>query len=158
MFYLGCHLVDLIYRIQGRPLEIIPYNMSIGYEGVTGEDYGMALFKYPNGVSFIKTCAAECGGFARRQLVICGTKGTIEINPLEAYSPEGGMYAAMRRAAAGDSVLNPSTAMKGERYNRYDGMMKNFVRMVRGEIKTSYTYEYELELYKLILKSCGVPL
>ena len=26
MFYLGCHLVDLVYSIMGRPKKIIPYN------------------------------------------------------------------------------------------------------------------------------------
>ena len=34
MFFLGCHLIDLIYQIQGEPEEIIPFNCSTGYDEV----------------------------------------------------------------------------------------------------------------------------
>ena len=66
-------------------MEVIPLSCNTGYEGVDTCDFGMAVFKYPNGVSFAKTCDVERGGFLRRQLVICGEKGTIEIKPFEKY-------------------------------------------------------------------------
>ena len=66
MFFLGCHLIDLILQIMGEPQKIIPMNRSTGIDGVTGEDYGFVLFCYKNGISFAKTCAAELGGFSRR--------------------------------------------------------------------------------------------
>lgn len=75
MFYLGCHLIDLIYRIQGKPREIIPMSMSTGLDGVAAQDYGMALFKYKNGISFAKACAAEFGGYMRRQVGCMRFKG-----------------------------------------------------------------------------------
>ncbi|MEE1280161.1 MAG: Gfo/Idh/MocA family oxidoreductase [Oscillospiraceae bacterium] len=83
MFYLGSHLVDLIFRIQGKPEKIIPLNKCSGIDGVTAKDFGMAVFEYKNGVSFAKTTAVELGGFSRRQLVVNGTKATVELNPLE---------------------------------------------------------------------------
>ncbi len=89
MFFLGCHLVDLILKIQGQPERIIPLNKCCGLDA-DGEDFGMAVFEYKNGVSFAKVSATELGGFARRQLVVAGSKKTIEIKPLEMYSkPEG---------------------------------------------------------------------
>ena len=39
-------------------------------------------------------------------------------------------------------------------YERYDAMMRNFAEMVRGK-ENPYSYDYELGLYRLILKSCG---
>ena len=86
MFYLGCHLVDAIIGIMGVPERIVPFNKCTGIDGVTSEDYGMAVFEYKNGVSFAKTCDVERGSFLRRQLVICGEKGTIEIKPLGTHS------------------------------------------------------------------------
>ena len=83
LYYLGCHLIDLVYSICGEPDEIIPLSMPIGTDGVEADDFGMAVFKYKNGVSFVKSTAVEPGGFERRQLVVCGTKGTVEIKPLE---------------------------------------------------------------------------
>ncbi|MBR2223082.1 MAG: hypothetical protein IJ973_02040, partial [Christensenellaceae bacterium] len=78
LFFLGCHLVDLIYQIQGEPKEIIPLSCSSGIDGLSTRDFGMAVFVYENGVSFAKTCDNERGGFLRRQLVICGEKGSME--------------------------------------------------------------------------------
>lgn len=152
LFFLGCHLIDLIYQIQGEPEEIIPINCSTGYEGVTANDYGMVVFKYKNGVSFAKTCANEIGGFLRRQLVICGTKGTIEIKPLEIFV-EGGLYTVMNEAYSAEWHKEWDTS-KSEVYDRYDDMMRNFAEMVRGK-ENRYSYDYELGLYKLILRSCG---
>ena len=152
MFFLGCHLIDLIYQIQGEPEEIIPFNCSTGYDEVTANDYGMVVFKYKNGVSFAKTCANENGGYLRRQLVICGEKGTIEIKPLEVLT-EGGQYTVMNEAYSTERHKEWDTS-KSEVYDRYDDMMRNFAEMVRGK-ENPYSYDYELGLYKLILRSCG---
>ena len=152
MFFLGCHLIDLIYQIQGEPEEIIPFNCSTGYDEVTANDYGMVVFKYKNGVSFAKTCDNENGGFLRRQLVICGAKGTIEIKPLEVLT-EGGQYTVMNEAYSTEWLKEWDTS-KSEVYDRFDGMMRNFAEMVRGK-ENRYSYDYELGLYKLILKSCA---
>ena len=152
LFFLGCHLIDLIYQIQGEPQEVIPLNCSTGIGGINILDYGMVVFKYKNGISFAKTCDDEMGGYLRRQLVICGEKGTIEIKPLEA-SDGNGQY-TLSREAYSKKWSTPWEASKSEVYDRYDGMMKNFAELVRGK-ENPYTYDYELNLYKLILRSCG---
>ena len=152
MFFLGCHLIDLIYQIQGQPAEILPLSCSTGLDGVTAKDCGMAVFKYPNGVSFAKTSACERGGFLRRQLVICGEKGTIEIRPMEAFAP-GGQYTVAHEAYDADWSAPWSTS-QSEIHDRYDGMMRNFAELVRGK-ENPFSYDYELELYRLVLKACG---
>lgn len=42
MFFLGCHLVDLVLRIKGSPNRIIPLNKSTGTDGIDCTDFGMA--------------------------------------------------------------------------------------------------------------------
>ena len=112
----------------------------------------MVVFKYPNGVSFAKTCDDEIGGIMRRQLVITGELGTIEIRPLEGYCV-GGLYTGYREC------FDPSWGANGEEgkteaYDRYDNMMRNFAEIVRGK-ENPYSYDYELSLFKLVMKSCG---
>ena len=155
MFFLGCHLIDLIYTIQGEPTEVIPLNTSTGIGGINTADYGMAVFKYENGVSFAKTCDVERGGFLRRQLVISGELGTVELRPLEAFC-EGGQYTDLRECydTGWSGVWEES---RSEPFNRYDSMMRNFAEIVRGK-ENPYTYEYELNLYKLVLRACGVDI
>jgi len=156
MFFLGCHLIDLIYQIQGEPDEVIPQNCSTGFNGVQTDDFGMVVFKYPNGVSFAKTCDVERGGYLRRQLVICGEKGTVEIRPLEAPAKNRQQYTVARECLE-ESWHNPGLESQSEDHDRYDAMMRNFAEMVRGK-ENPYSYDYELNLYKLILRSCGKDL
>ena len=152
-FFLGCHLIDLIYRIQGEPEEIIPLNCSSGFDGVSGDDIGMAVFKYKNGVSFLKTTACESGGFDRRRLLISGEDGSFEIRPLEQYAEGGEMFTTLYECF-GKEWSVPVTETRSELFGRYDKMMLNFAEMVRGK-ENPFTYDYELKLYKLVLRACG---
>lgn len=159
MFFLGCHLVDMICYLQGFPKEVIPYNCSTGFDGVTADDYGFAVLKYDNGISFAKTCANELGGFMRRQLVVCGEKGTVQLLPFEAPPDEGqrtGLITGVRECFD----RNGGWFYKGDSYNtelfdRYIPMMEGFAAYVRGEKENPFTPDYELEVYKTVLKACG---
>ncbi len=62
MFFLGCHLIDLILQLQGEPREILPMNMVSGLDGAQGEDFGMALLRYDRGWSTAVVFAMDHGG------------------------------------------------------------------------------------------------
>lgn len=156
LYFLGCHLIDLVLQIQGEPTEVLPLSCSTGIGGIGSTDFGMAVLKYPNGVSFVKTCDNECGGMIRRQLVISGEKGTIEIKPLEVPISGKGQYTAVAESYD-DSGLNwgaPWSTRQTDLFDRYDGMMKNFAELVRGK-ENPYSYDYEIKLHELLLKCCG---
>ena len=153
MFFLGCHLIDLVLRIMGKPDAILPMNASLGFAGAQGEDYGFAVLKYKGIASFVKTCGWELGGFERRQLVICGTEGSLELKPLEWYFPEG--LKTRTRESRGSGWTEAGALDWSEGVDRYDGMTASFAAMVRGEKENPYTPDYELELYRTILMCCG---
>lgn len=155
-FFLGCHLIDLILQIMGTPERIIPLNKSTGIGGTTSEDFGMAALEYKSGVSFAKVSSNEMGGFARRQLVVSGTKKTVELKPLEMFADSGLITFKTEYESAdwGNKGETSTCAV----YDRYDPMMRSFAEMVCGEKQNPYSYDYELELYKTILKCCGVDL
>lgn len=159
MFFLGCHLVDLIYRFQGIPRSITPMNRNTLTDGVDTPDYGFAVFDYERGISFAKTSAAEVNGFARRQLVITGTKASVELKPFE-YYVDGGMTTDMNIAhfnpqnqwrIGSDPVTVPV-------FGRYDRMMEEFALAVRGEMELPYTYQSEIDVQKMVLEACGITL
>ena len=161
-FYLGCHLIDLVTQFKGFPLSAVPYNYPAGADGVTAKDNGMAVLLYPTGASFIKSCAAEVGGFMRRQLVVCGERGTVEIQPIEAFTNKGGsvLSADYKQTLLNEGELSASWSAIPEKdyfeFDRYDPMMKNFAqRIVSGE-QGEYTLEYEARLHRLVLACCGI--
>ena len=90
----------------------------------------------------------------RRQLVICGEKGTIEIKPLEFLGEDKQQYTIMNECyePGWHKAWDSSRSLP---YHRYGDMMKNFAELVRGK-ENPYSYDYELGLYELIMRSCGV--
>ncbi len=156
MYYLGCHLVDLVYRIQGIPDEIHAYDTATGFDGVTAKDVGFAVFTYPNGISFIKSSASEPGGFRRRQLVVCGEKKTVHIEPIEMFSETPDCLSADMKEFTHDySWRDGGSCHHLEPTHRYKGMMQHFASLVRGEKENPYTPEYEARLHRMILCACG---
>lgn len=155
MFFLGCHLIDIIYSIQGKPKNIIPLNKCSGIDGVCGEDFGMVALEYEKGISFAKTTAIEIGGFERRQIVVTGTKKTVELKPLEYYI-DGENLVTERYVRENHSWRSITPKEVSAPINRYDDMMIEFAKIIRKEIDNPWSYDYELELYKLIMKCCGV--
>ena len=157
MFYLGCHLIDLVLQIQGLPESVIPLNTATGFDGINTEDLGFAVLQYPNGVSVIRMGGTEIGGFKRRQLVICGSERTVEIKPLEISCPgEKYTYCAEKMEMfLGEDGHSKEICARSEPFQRYEAMLAAFASMVRGEKKNPYTYEYELDLFKTIMKACN---
>lgn len=156
MFFLGCHLVDLVLQIKGEPKRIIPYNKCSGIDGVTAEDFGMAVLEYENGVSFVKATAVELGGFERRQLVVNGSKATVELKPLEWYLPDFSGLQTGRTVCSSTNWHEKGGKEISAPCDRYDEMIKSFAEYVRGEKQNPYTLDYELKLYKTVLNCCGV--
>ena len=115
---------------------------------------GFSFFTYPNGISFAKSNDVEIGGFTRRQFVVTGSKRTVELKPFETLT-DGGQYTD-RVEYLTEDWFEKGTPSRTPTFDRYDGMMEAFGQMARGERKNPYTYDYELTLYRTILKSCGV--
>lgn len=154
LYFLGCHLIDLILRLKGMPERIIPLSKQSGADWLTSTDFGMAVLEYSNGVCFAKVNSNERGGYARRQLVVSGTKGTVELKPLEMYAGSGLFTTKTEYSSAdwGDMGVTADSAV----YDRYDSMMRAFASYASGERENPYTPDYELELYNTILKCCGI--
>lgn len=152
MFFLGCHLVDLVYQIQGKPKRVIPLNKCSGIAGASGKDFTMAVLEYDRGYSFVKVSAIEMGGFDRRQFVVVGTKKTVEIRPLEMFV--GDKLFTEKKEFLTTGWGDRGVFSKSIEFNRYDGMMLDFAKIVNGEKINEYDYDYELNLYKILLECC----
>lgn len=162
MYFLGCHLLDLILQIQGNPKKITVFNTSTEKELLNNaEDFGFVVLDYDYGSSFIKVCACETNGFERRQFVVAGTEGTIEIKPFETKISINDSELVSKahityKSDVTDIWRDNSTEIISEGYDRYNPMMMDFAAYIHGEKKNPYTYDYELKLFNLLLKCCGM--
>lgn len=154
MFYLGCHIIDLAFRILGQPQSVTPYNFSSMVDGIEGEDYSMAVLRYPGAIATVRTNGLQHGGYLRRELVVTGSKKTVELRPIEILVPGG--QVSTRTEYDQEDWFVPGVTTTTEKYLRYGTMLRSFAAMCRGEQENPYTPDYELELFKLILKCCEV--
>jgi len=94
--------------------------------------------------------------YARRQLVIIGTKGTIEIKPLEMYSGDKlTTYGCFTSQDMAKTWSDCSEKWDAEEYDRMDAMMADFAALVRGDYENPYNYDYEIALHGLLMQCCG---
>ena len=56
---------------------------------------------------------------------------------------------------ATEFTLDGSIERSTEPFERYDEMLSSFAQMVHGEKANPWDYDYELTLYRCIMKACG---
>lgn len=159
MFIFGCHMIDFILLFHGIPSKVHSYIKQSGFDHIEVDDVDMAVFEYKNGTSIARAVSVEANGYGRRQLIICGSEGTIEIEPLE--NPTTMSY-SMRDGK--DTYSDKKQWVDLSKYGgkrRYEDMMDDFARMVRGkEIEGDMIfpidYDYEMNLQKIVLQACNV--
>ena len=83
MYILGSHLVDLIVYMLGEPKKITSFLKHTGFDGVDFEDNNLAVMEYEKALARIYVSSVEVNGFGRRQLMVSGSKGTVNIYPME---------------------------------------------------------------------------
>jgi Predicted dehydrogenases and related proteins len=152
MYIFGCHLIDLVVLLLGEPEKVIPFLSKSGKNGVEAYDNNLAVLTYKNGSSVVRVSSVEVNGFGRRQFVICGTEGTLELKPFE--RPTVMTYAV---ANMGNAYCDrKETVILPECTGRYDEQLLDFAKMVRGEKENPFSYDHELLIHQITLKACGL--
>jgi len=151
MFELGCHLVDLTVGILGPPVQVTPYYQHAGAQNDGLRDNMLAVCEYPRALATIKSSAMEVDGFARRHLLLCGTRGTCHIQPLDAphvdlvlAEPWKDLPQGRQRIEFGD-------------YPRYVGDAAEMAAVVRQQRAPTYDYAHDLAAQETLLLACGLP-
>ena len=151
MYIFGCHLIDLLIWFRGWPDRIVPYLGKTHLDGVDVYDNNLAVFDYANGASTVRVSSVEVNGYGRRQFVVLGTKGSIEIKPFE--QPTVITYA---KAGSGQSYADIKEVVKlPPMGGRYDEQMLDFARCVRGEKENPFNYAHERVVHQATLIASG---
>ena len=116
-------------------------------------DNTFAVLKYPKFVATVRVKSTEVNGYGRRQLVVCGREGSVEIKPLE--NPIK-MTFSDRRMTGTNAYNDVKAEIPFQKpTGRYDVMLKDFAAYIRGEKENPYDHNYELQLQKMVLAACG---
>jgi predicted dehydrogenase len=112
----------------------------------------LAVLEYPKATATVKSSAVEIDGGARRQLTVCGTEGTLHIQPLDSPSARLALSKPRGEYKAGyQDVTFP-------KYVRYVDDAADMARVIRGEKEFGFSYEHDLTVQTSLLTACGLPL
>ncbi len=151
MFELGCHLVDLVVGVLGRPEQVTAFRQHTSPRDDGLWDNMLAVLAYPGALATVKSSANEIEGFARRHFVVCGSEGTCHIQPLDrpsiqvAFSrPRNGYQPEFQQVTVGS-------------YDRYVADFADLARVIRGEKDADYSYAHDLAVQETVLQASKLP-
>ncbi len=161
MFIYTCHVIDLVVGLMGKPDRVVAFQRQTRSDAGEMCDNGLTVFEYPKTTATIRTSSLEVEGFKRRQLVVCGDEGTIDIRPLEIYGirPPQPLKLQLALSKARDSYKKGYQEVSFPQVPaRYDNQLIELARIIRGEIENPFPLEHELIVQQCLLEACGYPL
>jgi len=154
MYILGSHLVDLIVYMLGEPKRIVSFLKHTGLDGIDFEDNNLAVLEYDKALARIYVSSVEVNGWGRRQLVVAGSRGTVNICPIE--RPLTVTYSSTDIADKCYADRHISLTFEDKTANgRYDDMMRDFYAYITGEKKNPFTYEHDYLVQKVLSEIVG---
>lgn len=151
MFELGCHVIDAMVSVLGKAETVTPFAAPTRTDLDPLADRQMAVFRYPGALGTIDVNVTEVDGGRRRQFVVCGSEGTLEIKPLEpahatlALDRPRGKF---RKGLQELSLPVPS--------GRYDDQLRELARIARGAAPSEYPPAHDLAVHELVLRASGL--
>jgi predicted dehydrogenase len=155
MFNLGCHLLDFVIAMLGRPEKITPFLKSTPGLPDTIKNNCLTVMEYPHATVTLRVCSLEVDGLNRRRVKVCGTKGSVELCPLERFD---GQPLQMRLTLLeGNEEYTAGTHIVdfGIKRDRYEDQLLELAKIINGEMENPYTYKHDYLVQKVLLSAAG---
>jgi predicted dehydrogenase len=153
MFELGCHVIDAVVTVLGRPDKVTPHGRSVSAVADGWSDNDLAVLDYPRTTATVRSAMVEVGGSARRNFIVRATRGTLDIQPLEPPAARLDLD-----AAHGEFKKGTQTVTFPKQAGRYDGDFADLAKVIRGEKALAFTPEHDLAVEETILRASGLPI
>jgi predicted dehydrogenase len=155
MFNLGCHHIDLIVSMLGRPEKITTFLKSTRGAANGAKNNCLAVLEYPHTIVSLNACDIKVDGLNQRRFKICGSKGSIEMSPLERFDGKSSqmqltLLKSNEEYSAGTHIVDFSI-----KRDRYEDQFIELAKIIRGEMKNPYTYEHDYLTHEVVLAASG---
>ena len=150
MLELGCHLIDMLVLLMGRPVRVTPFLRHDGRTEDTLADNALAVFEFEHAYATPETSAMEPQPFPRRMFEVIGDEGSIVVQPLEPPTVRLCLREAGHGFAAGWQEVPVETTP------RYERDLADLAACIREERPLEYDYEHDYTVQETVLRACGV--
>lgn len=171
MYIFAGYLIDPILLMLGRPDRVTPFLKRTRDDGLI--DNGLAVLEYPRATATVRVSVEEIDGMKHRRFIVCGTRGTVEICPIETPHARYDLDPIVARltlkhdvagiAAVPGSVASAGFAAGthqidlGPMGDRYAPQLRELAAIIRGDRANPYDYNHELLLHETVLAAAGYP-
>jgi predicted dehydrogenase len=150
MFELACHTIDAVVTLLGKPLEVHAFSTPTNPEEPV-KDNQLAVLVYRKATVTIRCNHADPFGNERRRFQVAGTRGAIEILPLESGRATLSLNLEHPPYKKGSQSLALSVP-KG----RYDGEFADFASVLRGEKQLQWDAAHDIAVHETVLRAAGL--
>lgn len=151
MFELGCHVIDLVVQTLGKPERV---RLHARHSSPTIDDNWpdnmLAVCDYPKATATIRSSGLEVEGFDRRHFTLCGSEGTIHIQPLDRPSVR------LALSKPRDKYVKGYQTIEFDPYQRYVGDAVDLAMIIRGEKASDFTPQHDLAVQDTVLRASGL--
>ena len=169
MYELACHLVDTVVTLMGPPTSVQAFGNATRAPQDTFVDNQLAVLSYPKATVTLRCNHADPFGGPHRALAVRGTRGAMEIRPLE--SGKGILRLDEPRDTAkicrqvGDKrvMFAESRFKKGENAfaldvpkGRYDEEFRDLHRVLVGDQAFAWSADHDIAVHATALRAAGL--
>ncbi|NLB68871.1 MAG: Gfo/Idh/MocA family oxidoreductase [Lentisphaerae bacterium] len=156
MFNLGCHLIDFIVALMGRPVSVVPFLKSAPEERSTPANNCLAVLEYAAALATVSASSRVVGGLPRRGLKIDGLNGSVKLAPLERFDGQPfRLNLELKKAIPGYNA-GVHTLDFGITTDRYAAQLLEWAAEIRGDAKPQLSAMHDTLVYEVVLAAAGV--
>lgn len=150
MYELGCHMIDLVVAIMGRPEKIhsVLRNDFREFSRVPFVDNTIAVLEYATAMAIVDSSVLHVNAGILRHFSVHGTHGSVVLEPMEPprlrlclSEPQNGYPAGWQDISVVDRP-------------RFEGDVADFVAVVTGKSAPRYSFAHDLLVHETLLRAC----
>ncbi len=148
MFDQGCHLIDPLIRLLGKPTKVTPYLKHTAATDDLLADNTVAVFEFPRALGIITSAPLQPNAGPQRFFEILGTNGTAKVQPLEQPA------LSIDLAKAAGPYPTGRHDVKLPVYRRYVDEFDELASAIREQKALPYSIEVEMNVQEALMRAC----
>jgi predicted dehydrogenase len=151
MFELACHVVDAVVFLLGAPSAVHAFGKPTGLSSLGLPDNQLAVLEYPKTTVTLRCNHGDPFGGQHRRFLVTGTKGAMDIQPLE--SGRGSLHLTEAKGAFKKGENKLALALPA---GRYTNEFRDLACVLRGEKRLDWSAEHDIAVHATALRCAGV--
>ena len=154
MYILGCHALDLVMAVLGKPVAVHPHFLSIHPQSreIDYPDYVVVVLEYVQARATIEVSLVETEGSLPRSFEVFGTDGQAIASP---FKPAATAAPTVAVHQGGSDALNGWRHYGFNPYESFRADIEEFIACIGGKKEPRFSYAHDRAVQHTLMDICG---